>query len=66
MNLTPEQVLEMYRSGSYGTPESPIRSSSVKAAFWMVYLGHRSASEYRNNIHYAAAKAGALAKKQES
>jgi len=62
MNLTTDQILDMYRSGSYGTPDAPVRSSSVKSTFWLVYFGHRKAAEYKNNIHYAAAKAGAIAK----
>ncbi len=63
MTLTTNQILDLYRSGSYGTPDAPVRSSSVKATFWLVYFGHRKASEYKTNIHYAAAKAGAIAKK---
>ena len=63
MTLTTDQILDLYRSGSYGTPDAPIRSSSVKATFWLVYFGHRKASDYKNNIHYAAAAAGAKAAK---
>lgn len=64
MTLTADQILELYRSGSYGTPDAPIRSSSVKSTFWLVYFGHRKASEYKNYINYAAALAGAKAAKQ--
>jgi hypothetical protein len=63
MTLTTDQILDLYRSGSYGTPDAPVRSSSVKATFWLVYFGHRTASEYKKNIHYAAAQAGAIAKR---
>jgi hypothetical protein len=62
MTLTTDQILALYRSGSYGTPDAPVRSSSVKATFWLVYFGHRTAAEYKKNIHYAAAQAGAIAK----
>ena len=62
--ITVDQILELYKGGSYGTPDEPCRSSSVKSTFWLVYLGHRKASDYKNNIHYAAACAGAKAAKQ--
>lgn len=58
-----KQVLEMYRSGSYGTPQQPNRSSSPKQVFWSVYLGQRSVAEYKNHLLEAAAKAGAIAAK---
>jgi hypothetical protein len=61
--MNAEQILKLYESGSYGTPDAPIRSSSVKATFWLVYFGHRKAADYKNNIHYAAAAAGAKAAK---
>jgi hypothetical protein len=61
--MTVEQVLALYRAGSYGTPDQPIRSSSVKQVFWDVYFGHRSAAEYRGHLLEAAAKAGAIASK---
>jgi hypothetical protein len=63
MTLTTDQILDLYRSGSYGTPDAPVRSSSPKQVFWSVYFGHRKASEYKKNIHYAAAQAGAIAKR---
>jgi hypothetical protein len=47
MTLTTDQILDLYRSGSYGTPDAPVRSSSVKATFWLVYFGHRTAAEYK-------------------
>jgi len=53
-----KEILKLYASGSYGTPDAPIRSSSIKAAFWRVYLGHRSASEYKELNTYQAALAG--------
>lgn len=61
--ITADQILKLYNSGNYGTPVAPLRSSSVKSTFWLVYFGHRKASDYKNNIHYAAAQAGAIAKK---
>ena len=64
MTLTANQIIDLYRSGSYGTPDAPIRSSSVKSTFWLVYFGHRKAVDYKNNIHHAAAVAGAKAAKQ--
>ncbi len=64
MTLTTEQILDLYHSGSYGTSDTPIRSSSVKSTFWLVYFGHRKASDFKNNIHRAAAIAGAKAAKQ--
>ena len=63
MTLTTDQILDLYTSGSYGTPDAPVRSSSPKHVFWSVYFGHRKASEYSRTIHYAAAKAGAIAKR---
>jgi len=62
--ITADQILELYHSGSYGTPDAPVVSSSVKGIFWLVYFGYRKAAEYRNSIHYAAAQAGAKAAKQ--
>lgn len=63
--ITANQILELYKGGSYGTPDAPVRSSSVKQIFWLVYLGQRKAAEYRNSILYAAAQAGAKAAKQQ-
>jgi hypothetical protein len=65
MALTTDQILDLYRSGSYGTPDAPVRSSSVKSTFWLVYFGHRKASDFKNNIHHAAATAGAKAARQQ-
>ena len=59
--MTADQILELYKGGSYGTPDVPVRSSSVKSVFWLVYFGYRRAAEYKGNIHYAAAQAGAKA-----
>jgi len=61
--ITTDQILDLYRSGSYGTPAAPVRSSSLKSVFWSVYFGYRTAADYKNNILYAAARAGAIAKK---
>jgi hypothetical protein len=65
MTITTDQILEIYRSGSYGTSQQPNRSSSVKQVFWDVYLGRRSAADYRNNVLYPAARAGERAAKLE-
>ena len=53
-------ILKIVESGSYGTPANPVRSSSVKAAFWNVYFGTRAASDYKGRVNYAAAKAGEM------
>tara|TARA_R110000803_G_scaffold118012_1_gene186437 strand:- start:2967 stop:3176 length:210 start_codon:yes stop_codon:yes gene_type:complete len=58
-----EQILKLYESGSYGTPLEPIRSSSVKSAFWYGYRT-RSAAGYSGRVNHEAAKAGVLLAKQ--
>ena len=63
--ITADQILELYHSGSYGTPDAPVRSSSVKSTFWLVYFGHRKAADYKHNILSPAAQAGAKAAKQQ-
>ena len=62
--MTADQILKLYKGGSYGTPDAPVRSSSVKSVFWSAYFGYRKAAEYKNSIHYAAACAGAKAAEQ--
>lgn len=62
--ITADQILKLYNSGSYGTPDAPVRSNSVKSTFWLVYFGYRKAAEYKNSIAYPAACAGAKAAKR--
>ena len=60
--MTPNEVFELYEAGNYGTFDQPNRSNSIKATFWHVALGHRTASEYRNSATYSAALAGVTAR----
>jgi len=57
--MSREDVLRLYQSGSYGTPENPIRSNSVKAAFWKGYFNHPGPA--RNAVNYEAYMAGKIA-----
>ena len=61
--MTADQILKLYKGGSYGTPDAPVRSSSVKSVFWSAYFGYRKAAEFKNTIHHPAAQAGAKAAK---
>ena len=60
--MTPQDVVSLYRTGSYGTPDAPIRSSSVKRAFWAGYFGHPAPS--KGSINHEAAVAGRWMKKE--
>ena len=58
-----EDILKLVKTGSYGTPDAPIRSSSVKATFWATYFGYMDVSAYKGTVNYEAAKAGEAYKK---
>lgn len=58
--------LNMYRDGALGSPENPNRGNTAKHAFWTVYNGSRKAREYQNMIIYPAARAGEIARKQDT
>lgn len=57
-----EEIISLYESGSYGTPEAPIRSSSPKAKFWAGYFGHPAPA--KNSVNRAAYDAGIIIRKK--
>lgn len=59
-------LLDKARAGEFGTPEAPDRSGSEKRNFWMVYFGHRKASEYKGTVSYPSAKAGELYRREQA
>ena len=63
MTMKANAVLGLYKTGSYGTPEEPIRSSSVKAAFWKGYFGQRGPA--KGTINHEAYLAGKAVAKEK-
>jgi len=59
-----QAMLDLARSGRFGTPEQPLRNSCERKNFWACYFGHRQATEYKGTVSYPAARAGELYRKE--
>ncbi len=62
--MKPDEIITLYKSGSYGSPEAPIRSSSPKSRFWAGYFGHPAPA--KNSLTRHAYDAGVIVRKMEA
>jgi len=53
-----QYILDIIKTGSYGTPTNPIRSTSFKWTFWAGYFGNQPSTKIKSTILYPFAKAG--------
>ena len=62
--MKPDEIITLYKSGSYGSPEAPIRSSSPKSMFWAGYFGYPAPA--KNTINRTAYDAGVIVRKMKN